>query len=81
MIAAPWAKDANGKNIPTSYEISGTMLTQKVDHAQGDDVTYPVVADPDVHWEWWGVAVKMSRGETLELNRLVGHHASLVAAF
>jgi hypothetical protein len=46
MIAAPWAKDANEKDIPTSYEISGTTLIQKVDHVQSNDVAYPVVADP-----------------------------------
>ncbi len=50
LIGAPWAKDANGKDIPTSYEITGTTLTQKVDHSQTKDVTYPVVADP-----WLGV--------------------------
>lgn len=44
-ITAPWAKDANGANVPTRYEANGSVLTQIVDHARGD-YAYPVVADP-----------------------------------
>ncbi|MEI5098771.1 hypothetical protein RB200_09015 [Streptomyces sp. PmtG] len=44
---APWAKDAKGKEIPTTYEVDGTELVQKI---QTDASTaYPVVADP----KWW----------------------------
>lgn len=45
MFAEAWAKDANGKAIPTSYEIRDGALVQKVDHKQ-QGVQYPVVADP-----------------------------------
>lgn len=45
-IAAPWARDANGKNIATSYTLDGSKLIQNVDHAGRADITYPVVADP-----------------------------------
>ncbi|MDR0960102.1 MAG: DUF2599 domain-containing protein [Propionibacteriaceae bacterium] len=48
-ITPPWAKDANGKSLPTWYEIEGYQITQVVDHS-GLDVAYPVVADP-----WLGV--------------------------
>ena len=45
-IATPWAKDANGKSVPTSYSIDGNKLTQ---HVSFDSTTaFPVVADP-----WW----------------------------
>ena len=45
-VAAPWAKDANGNNLPTSYSIDGNKLTQ---HVSFDSTTaFPVVADP-----WW----------------------------
>jgi hypothetical protein len=45
-IAAPaWAKDAGGADVPTRYELSGSTLTQVVDHAEGT-TAYPVVADP-----------------------------------
>lgn len=42
-IAAPWAVDANGKNLPTSYSYDDGVLSQHVDLA---DAAYPVVADP-----------------------------------
>lgn len=44
-IAAPWAKDANGTDVPTRYEADGSSLIQVVDHRDGN-FAYPVVADP-----------------------------------
>ena len=44
-IRTPWAKDANGKDVPTYYEIHGTTLTQMVKHRSGKFV-YGIVADP-----------------------------------
>jgi hypothetical protein len=43
---AAWAKDARGTDIPTSYEIEGSTLTQIVDHTAIADAQYPIVADP-----------------------------------
>ena len=48
-IEQPWAFDANGQAIPTSYELDGNVLTQTV-HTTSD-TAYPVVADPS--WYWW----------------------------
>ncbi|WP_282847829.1 DUF4258 domain-containing protein [Microbacterium oxydans] len=52
----PWAKDASGASVPTFYGITGSTLTQVVQH-QG--AAYPVVADP-----WWipvlGVMARIS---------------------
>lgn len=45
VIAAPWARDANGRAVATRYEIQGTTLVQVVDHRRRG-VAYPVVADP-----------------------------------
>lgn len=45
IFAEAWAKDANGKEISTSYEIRDGALVQRVDHKQ-QGVQYPVVADP-----------------------------------
>lgn len=42
-IAAPWALDANGEEVPTRYILDGTTLIQIVDH---EGAAYPVVADP-----------------------------------
>lgn len=44
QFAAPWAYDANGTAVPTSYRVEGTTLVQTVSHA---GAVYPVVADPD----------------------------------
>ena len=45
-IAVPWALDANGEEIPTSYALDGTTLVQTVEH---HGAAYPVYADPN-----WG---------------------------
>lgn len=47
-VAAPWAKDANGADIPTRYEIRGSSLVQVIEH-DTFGVAYPVTADP-----FWG---------------------------
>ena len=41
----PWARDANGAEVPTHYEITGTTLTQIIDHRM-EPYAYPIVADP-----------------------------------
>lgn len=49
-VAPAWAKDANGADIATHYELEGMTLTQVVEHAEGS--AYPIVADP-----WLGIAL------------------------
>lgn len=44
-VAPAWAKDASGADVPTHYEVSGSTLTQVVDHSS-PGIAYPVVADP-----------------------------------
>ena len=44
-FAPAWAKDASGADVRTHYEVSGTTLTQVVEHT-ATDVQYPVTADP-----------------------------------
>jgi hypothetical protein len=51
VIPAPWARDANGVNVPTHFETDGTSLTQVVDHSSGG-YEYPIVADPSL----WRIA-------------------------
>ncbi|RSO10727.1 hypothetical protein DMH18_11235 [Streptomyces sp. WAC 06783] len=43
-FTTPWAKDATGKPVPTSYRIDGNTLVQTVQIA--DSTAFPVVADP-----------------------------------
>lgn len=47
-VAPAWAKDANGVEVPTHYEVTGTQVVQIVEHAAGG-FQYPIVADP-----FWG---------------------------
>lgn len=44
-FAEPWARDADGRMVPTRYEIKGSSVVQVVEH-QSADYAYPVVADP-----------------------------------
>ena len=45
IIAKPWAKDANGKEVKTWFSTDGLTLIQHVEH-NVPDIVYPVVADP-----------------------------------
>ncbi|WP_127549896.1 hypothetical protein [Actinoplanes sp. OR16] len=42
-IDTPWAVDANGNELPTSYSVNGTTLSQTVDTL---GAAFPIVADP-----------------------------------
>lgn len=48
-VAPAWAKDAKGRDVPSHFEVSGTTITQVVDHQSGA-FSYPIVADP-----WLGI--------------------------
>lgn len=63
-----WAKDANGASLATNFVVSGTTLTQIVNH-RVDGAAYPVVADP-----WWRPDyisrvqwIRRSQGRTLSV--------------
>lgn len=58
-VAAPWAKDATGRALPTHFELRGSTLRQVVDHAGAQ---YPVTADPSIGFGW-GVYVVFNRQE------------------
>ncbi|MBE1490777.1 hypothetical protein [Plantactinospora soyae] len=48
LVRAPWATDATGKSLPTSYAVEGEYLTQRIDTT---GAVFPVVADPSVDVE------------------------------
>ncbi len=50
-IGAPWAKDANGNPVPTSYSIQGSTLVQTVTFTSS--TAFPVVADPMLTLGWY----------------------------
>ncbi|MFC6357458.1 hypothetical protein [Luethyella okanaganae] len=64
-ISAPWAKDATGANVPTRFRIQGTSLVQEVDHI---GYAYPIIADPQILYFWWGQAVKFTKAETKSIG-------------
>jgi hypothetical protein len=76
-IDAPWAKDANGAAVPTSYTLQGSDLIQTVSH-QG--AAYPVVADPKVSFGWY-VYVRWNKAEAKAVNHIIaGAGASFLNA-
>jgi hypothetical protein len=50
-IAPPAAWDADGVEVPTSYEVSGDDLVVQVSHRAGD-YAYPIMVDPQVYWDY-----------------------------
>jgi hypothetical protein len=52
VVAAPWAIDAAGQSLPTSYTVTSDGIEQVVDTT---DAVYPVVADPS--WWWWAAKI------------------------
>lgn len=71
-IAEPWAKDATGKSLPTSYTIEGNDLVQ---HTDTTGAQYPVVADPNLSYGWnvylsmWGY---QARAYAVEIGAIGG---------
>jgi hypothetical protein len=63
-IDTPWAKDAKGKTLPTSFSLSGGVLTQ---HVTTSGATFPVTADPHYTWGWVTGTVYLNRQETNQL--------------
>ena len=60
-IAPAWAKDATGAALPSSYSVSGNILTQTVAHA---GAAYPVVADPRLRCDSLWCTLELTRAET-----------------
>lgn len=52
VLGRPWARDAQGKTVPTRYVIEDNTVIQQVDH-RALGVSYPVTADP-TYFYWWG---------------------------
>jgi hypothetical protein len=59
QVARPWAFDATGSPVETSYRVADNALIQTVSHA---DSVYPMVADPRLT-VGWGVYVYMTGQE------------------
>jgi len=73
VIMPPWADDATGKRVPSSYSVDGHDLILNVS-TQG--AVFPVVADPQVDWHWWGYSDSMDRWETNQFAYAAGDVAA-----
>lgn len=77
-IAPPWARDANGAEVATSYSVSGNILTQTVEHRGAE---YPVVADPRIRCDGLWCTAELSRAETRQVAANTFPPAALCAWF
>ncbi|MEW2445592.1 hypothetical protein [Micromonospora marina] len=59
VIEAPWAYDATGRSLPTSYTVEGDVLVQRT---VTDEAAYPIVADPKLTFGR-GVYLNLKGGE------------------
>lgn len=66
-VRPPWAKDANGDDVRTHYEVRGSTILQVIEH-QGNDTAYPVVADPSYDCGWVTCTLYFNRNETLLIS-------------
>lgn len=64
LIQAPWARDADGVSLPTSYSIEGNVVTQHVDLA---GASFPVVADPQSGCGIGWCSIYFNRSETHDI--------------
>ncbi|MCS0605233.1 DNRLRE domain-containing protein [Streptomyces sp. LP11] len=53
FFEAPWAKDADGNDVPTSYKVVGNKLVQHVEF--DNNSAFPIVIDPS----WWSTTKKI----------------------
>lgn len=71
IIDAPWAKDANGHEIKTHYNITGNTLTQVVEH--NCNHVFPITADPSI-WQITVCCLQIARlisGVALPIKKIL----------
>lgn len=83
FIQEPWAADADGVPVATNYSVSGTTVTQHVEHdiIRNGITAYPVVADPRITYGW-GVYLNLRGWEAKAIasaTYTAGATASIVA--
>lgn len=75
-IDAPWAKDATGKSLHTSYRLEGNTLVQSIETDK--NTAFPVVADPKWTWGWVTGTVYFDKNGT---GHVAADSGFLVAVF
>jgi len=76
-IAAPWAVDANGKDVPTRWVVQGNDIIQVVEHRSAR-YAYPIVADPKVSWGW-AMYINYNKAETAAIKDMAPGGAAATA--
>ncbi len=66
IVNIPWATDAAGKPIKTYFTTDGQTLTQHIEH-NVLGVVYPVTADPQLVWKWYGLEIDFNRAQTNDI--------------
>ncbi|WP_297006681.1 hypothetical protein [uncultured Corynebacterium sp.] len=66
----PWAKDAEGKEVPTHFEVRGNSLVQVVDF--DGNTFFPVVADPRFNWDIVSGHAYLNKSETKQAAAAAG---------
>jgi YD repeat-containing protein len=61
LIPAPWARDAQGSDVPVAMTVEDSQLVLAVEHKDGD-FAYPILVDPTIYqdWGWWFEQKNMS---------------------
>ncbi|WP_433544338.1 hypothetical protein ACQPZG_03920 (plasmid) [Streptomyces sp. CA-294286] len=75
-VDAPWAKDANGKAVPTRYTLVGNKLTQSIE--TNKDTAFPVVADPKVSLGW-SIYLRFSKKEVKDMAKTPMYQFAAIA--
>jgi hypothetical protein len=66
-FATPWATDAAGKPVATSYRVDGSTIVQTVDLTEPR--MFPVIADPHYGCSWWsGCTIYLNKTETKNVS-------------
>ncbi len=65
-INAPWAKDANGGDVETSFTLDGDTLRQVI--APDETTVFPVVADPHVVGHGYYFSIHYNASETRSMR-------------
>ncbi|HQY32476.1 MAG TPA: hypothetical protein PLS68_00775 [Actinotalea sp.] len=77
-IRPPWAVDANGAAVSTSYRVSGADVTQAVTPTA--NTVYPVVADPTYGHTYGLPTIYLTRAETRKAGGDAGTIYTICAA-
>ena len=75
LVSPPWARDADGAEVPTRFVVEGNTLTQVVEHTTGG-FAYPIAADPNVFICGWGTcSLYLGRAQTARIANFVGRYS------